>query len=107
MFLKACDSCHSIGKGDRIGPDLKGITSRRDRDWLINYMVSPSYMLAKKDPIAVKLNAKYGVVRMPDLDLSKNDAADLLAYLESQTKRLAASQIKKAGPHDHNSHKHQ
>ena len=106
FFLKACAKCHTIGRGDHIGPDLKDVTARRDRNWLVSYLMNPSVMLAKKDPIAVELNAKYDVVRMPDLDLSENDAADLLAYVASRSKSLAAADVKKATPHDHGSHQH-
>jgi len=85
---------------------FRSVTSRRDRDWLIDFMISPNAMLAKKDPIAVKLNEKYSDVRMPDLSLSKNDAEDLLDYLASMTKLHIASKDLKAAPHDHSSHKH-
>lgn len=29
LFVKACSSCHTIGQGDHVGPDLQGVTSRR------------------------------------------------------------------------------
>ena len=28
-YLKACAGCHSIGEGNRVGPDLAGVTQRR------------------------------------------------------------------------------
>lgn len=105
LYLKACALCHTIGGGDRVGPDLNGVTERRDRDWLVRYMMDPDGMRARKDPIALEIDAKYDGVRMPDLDLSKDDAADLLAYVESQMKLLVA----RAGttqPHDHSQHRH-
>lgn len=88
LFLKACSSCHSIGKGDRVGPDLMGVVARRDHDWLVNFMMHPAAMRAKKDPIALELDKKYKGVRMPYLGLAKTDSEDLIKYFESQTKRV-------------------
>ncbi|MFL5417502.1 MAG: SCO family protein, partial [Myxococcales bacterium] len=33
LFSTRCSACHTIGKGDGIGPDLKGVTSARDHGW--------------------------------------------------------------------------
>ena len=93
LFIKACAACHTVGKGVRVGPDLKGVTARRDRAWLIRYLVAPDVLRAQKDPIAVELDAKYEGVRMPNLGLSETDAGDVivhLEYLETQMKRLSA-----------------
>lgn len=95
LFVKACASCHTIGKGDLVGPDLQGVTSRRDRAWLSEFMRRPDALRARQDPIALALSAKYEGVSMPDLGLAETDVSDLLAYLETQTSRLAD---KKAHP---------
>ncbi|MGI9383452.1 MAG: SCO family protein [Methyloligellaceae bacterium] len=85
LFLKACAVCHTIGKGDRVGPDLKDVTVRRERDWLVQFLIEPDVMRAKKDPIALALDAKFKGVRMPNLRLKRNDAEDLIHYLEKQS----------------------
>jgi cytochrome c2 len=90
LFVKACSSCHTIGQGDHVGPDLQGVTSRRDRAWLSQFLQAPNLMRAKKDPIAVALSAKFPGVLMPNLGLSETDVGDLLAYLDVRTARLAA-----------------
>ena len=90
LYIKACAACHTVGKGDRVGPDLNGVTTRRDRAWLIRYMVAPDVLRAQKDPIAVELDAKYEGVRMPNLGLSETDAGDIILYLEAQMKHLSA-----------------
>ena len=78
LFLKACASCHTIGKGDLVGPDLKGLTARRDRAWLVRYMMTPSLMLAQQDPIALELDAKYQNATMPYLGLKEPDVASVM-----------------------------
>ena len=81
-FNNHCAACHSIGKGDRIGPDLAGVTATRDREWLTTFILTPDKMFAAGDPIAVALRAKYKDVRMPNLSLSESDAKALLAYMD-------------------------
>ena len=66
LFQNGCAACHTVGKGDAVGPDLAGVTGRRDRDWLVRYLKAPDRMLADKDPIAVSLNDKYKTVPMPN-----------------------------------------
>jgi protein SCO1/2 len=84
MFQSRCSSCHTIGQGDRVGPDLLGVTSRRDRAWLTRYVLAPDEVLAAGDPIATALFEKYKKVRMPNLRLSNSEAADIVSYLEQR-----------------------
>jgi mono/diheme cytochrome c family protein len=81
-FNNHCAACHSIGKGDRIGPDLAGVTATRDREWLTMFILTPDKVLAAGDPIAVALRAKYKDVRMPNLSLSESDTRALLEYMD-------------------------
>ncbi len=90
LFTRACAACHALGQ-TRIGPDLLGVTQRRERSWLANYIMAPEQMRAKRDPIAMELSARFRSVRMPTLGLAEADAADLISYLEVQTTRQSAS----------------
>jgi protein SCO1 len=92
LFKKLCAPCHTIGVGDRAGPDLRGVTSRREHEWLKKFIMDPYKMRAQKDPLALALAAKYPGVLMPRLGITENDAADLLAYLETQSARLNTAQ---------------
>src|SRR6185369_8493888 len=83
LFDQRCAACHTIGGGDAIGPDLSGVTGRRDRAWLERYLAAPDKMLAERDPIATALFARYKAVRMPNLHLGEDDIAALLSYLQS------------------------
>ena len=82
LFESRCGACHTIGNGDRVGPDLAGVTARRDRAWLSRYLAEPDRMRAEGDPIATALFAKYNNVPMPNLRLSGIEIAALLSYLE-------------------------
>lgn len=87
-FANHCAACHTIGRGDHIGPDLLGVTATRDRPWLTRFIVSPDRMNAAGDPIAVALRAKYKQVRMPNLDLGAGDAAVLIDYIDRQSRTV-------------------
>src|SRR5215468_3801110 len=88
LFKKLCAPCHTIGVGDRVGPDLRGVTDRRERTWLESYIMHPDLARAGNDPVALTLAETYPGVRMPRLGVTRNDAADLIAYLETQSSRL-------------------
>jgi protein SCO1/2 len=82
LFAKECAACHTIGQGDKIGPDLKHVTHVRDREWLERYIRQPNKMREDGDPIAVALAERYKVV-MPNLLVSDRDLAPLMDYLSA------------------------
>jgi len=108
LFTKICAPCHTIGVGDRVGPDLRGITQRRDHAWLSSYIRNPGRLRAQQDPVALELAARFPSVRMPVLGLAEVDAADLINYLEAQTAKLKDAEASSPSPgHDHHQHQHQ
>jgi protein SCO1/2 len=111
LFKKMCAPCHTVGVGDRVGPDLRGVTSRRPREWLAKFISNPVRMRAQRDPIALDLAEKYPAVRMPVMGIPERDAADLVSYLETETSRLSAMQdpspTHEHHEHHHGHHKHQ
>src|SRR3990167_3219097 len=103
-FLKKCGSCHSLGGGDRVGPDLKGVVDRRSKDWLTRFIMAPSTMLGS-DPDAQALLAKYNNVRMPDLGLGPEEVAALIGLIDKCSKEVCQLQssltpVTKATPED-------
>ena len=82
LFAKDCAACHTLGQGDKIGPDLKYVTRSRDREWLERFLHEPDKMREAGDPIAVALTARYKVL-MPNLYLGDQDIAALLDYLKA------------------------
>ena len=79
LFKKMCAPCHTIGVGDRVGPDLRGATARRERSWLSAYIQNPARLRAQRDPAALSLAEKFPAVRMPALGGGQNAASDLIA----------------------------
>jgi protein SCO1 len=78
-----------------LGPDLQGLTARRDRAWVMRYLGEPEKMRANNDPIAVELAKQYKVL-MPNLSLTHQEVDDLVAYLEAKTGMAAAPAAPKA-----------
>jgi|GEM_PF-336957 len=99
LFSTRCAACHTIGHGDKVGPDLLGVTSTRDRAWLRRFIAAPDQMLAEKDPLAMALFKKYKEIPMPSLRLHEVDVATLIDYMEAQTAawRATDSPERKAG----------
>ena len=91
IFQTRCVGCHTVGQGDLVGPDLAGVTTRRDSDWLHNYLYAPDEMLDNGDPIASALYAKYRRVRMPNLSLDSGDVDAVIAYLDQQPAKVDAA----------------
>ncbi|MBI3933869.1 MAG: cytochrome c [Acidobacteria bacterium] len=85
FFEQNCANCHSIGGGELIGPDLKGVEERRDRRWLTEFILDPPAMIASGDPYALKLQQEYrGIVmpKAPGLDRAMAEA--LLGLIQNK-----------------------
>ncbi len=103
LFRTRCAVCHTIGGGDKleigsnnIGPDLFGVSDRRDHSWLSRWIAEPDVMLAEKDPTAMTLFESFNQVPMPNLSLSPGDVGALIEYMNSETRRVAS--IRKTQP---------
>ena len=97
IFQEKCTACHTIGKGALVGPDLKGVTARRPREWLEQWIAAPDAMLAKKDPVATELLHQFRDVPMPNQGLSTSEVTAVLAYLETETAAAQPSAPAPAG----------
>ncbi|ABB31261.1 cytochrome c, class I [Geobacter metallireducens RCH3] len=83
LFQAKCSPCHTIGGGRLVGPDLKGVTARRDRGWLERFISAPDKVLASGDPVAARLFQESNKVPMPNLGLGQDQVNVLLNYLSA------------------------
>ena len=82
IFNQRCTACHTFGKGVKVGPDLKGVTVRRQRPWLLKFVRSSQQVIAGGDPVANELFRTFKRQRMPDwTDLSPQDVNAILDWL--------------------------
>jgi mono/diheme cytochrome c family protein len=80
--VKGCGACHTIGGGRLTGPDLKGVTKRREEKWLRSWLKSPDTMIYS-DSIAKELLKEY-LVPMPNLGLTDEDIDALISYFKHE-----------------------
>jgi protein SCO1/2 len=104
LFIKVCASCHTIGHGQRVGPDLVNLTSRRDRPWISSYISNPNTIRAQDTAVVRELMEKFPTVRMPNLGLADVDVSDVVAYIEAMT--YAADADRKSEVQHVHSHHH-
>ncbi len=92
LFRTRCSVCHSIGATSfpKVGPDLLGVTDRREHEWLRRWVSEPDIMLAEGDSIAMGLMAAYNNVPMPNMRLSPPEADIILDYIDAESRRRAA-----------------
>lgn len=96
FFKGNCSSCHTIGEGDKIGPDLAGLSKRRKLGWIVKFVQYPSGMIEgdaeepgyeKADPVAKKLFDLYKPMTMTEFtDLDEEKVKAILKYIDSLKK---------------------
>jgi len=79
-FESKCLACHSIGGGDKVGPDLAGVTKRRDVAWLTRWLKNPDPMV-KSDPAAKQMLDKYKIP-MPNQNLGDGEIREYIEYFK-------------------------
>jgi len=97
-FKQQCASCHTIGGGRLTGPDLKNVSERADREWLINWLLDPEGVLKSGDPYAVKLQKEArGAVMTRSPGMTRQLAEALLDLIDAESKleksQFAGTQI--------------
>ncbi|HUI84312.1 MAG TPA: cytochrome c [Candidatus Binatia bacterium] len=85
-FEQNCSSCHTIGGGASVGPDLKNVTQRAPRQWLLAFMRNPDARIAAKDARAIRIVAEAQGTVMPAFrDLTEQFGEGLLDYIDQQS----------------------
>ncbi len=78
---RGCSSCHRVGGGALIGPDLAGVTQRRDDRWLATWLKDPAAVVAKDEKLQTWTH-EFGDIIMPDQNLSDDDIQAVIAYMK-------------------------
>ncbi len=104
QFRKSCMSCHTIGAGKKVGPDLKDLGKRRPHDWSARFITGPAALIDGGDPTATTLLREFNGVRMPELGVTSAEAQALLKLIDdfsAQGKALGTAAISRpATPED-------
>jgi len=78
---KKCLACHTVGEGDKLGPDVAGVTKRRSKEWLARWLKEPEKML-QTDADAKALLKEYNNIPMPNQNLTDAEIKQYLKYFE-------------------------
>jgi mono/diheme cytochrome c family protein len=79
-----CATCHTIGGGVLGGPDLKGVTARRDRERLIRFLLDPDAFAS--DPLRIQMIKEAdGLAMGPTEGLTRELAEQILRHIEQQS----------------------
>jgi mono/diheme cytochrome c family protein len=96
-FKKNCANCHTVGGGRLTGPDLKNVTQRKDREWLIKFMLNPKAVIDSGDSYAKQLFDDHRGVLMPVMpDPTAARCESILKLIDAESK-LERSQFAGAG----------
>ena len=80
IFETNCESCHDIDK-KKVGPALKGVSDRRDIEWIIKFVKAPQKTIESGDEQAVALYEEFkSSGYMPNHGFLKDD--DIRAVVE-------------------------
>ena len=93
FFKQNCTSCHTIGGGRLTGPDLKDVTTQKDRQWLVQFLQSPKAMIDSGDPYALKLQQEARGVVMPNISGMNPQLAQALLDMITAESKLPRSQF--------------
>jgi len=93
FFKKNCASCHTIGGGRLTGPDLKDVSKRQSRDWLVKWILDPDGVLKSGDPYAVKMQKESRGAVMTRAPGITSEMANALLDLIAAESKLEKSQF--------------
>jgi cytochrome c551/c552 len=79
IYNVKCSGCHKLTDEKLVGPGWKGVTTRHQPAWIMNFVTNTDEMLAK-DPKA-QAQLEICLVRMPNQNLSDDDARNLLEFM--------------------------
>ena len=79
IYGAKCIACHKLTDEKLVGPGWQGITDRRTPEWIMNFITNTQVMLDKD--LAAQSELVTCIVRMPDQDLSDEQARDMLEFM--------------------------
>lgn len=81
IYELKCASCHKLTEERLVGPGWKGVTKRREPEWIMN-MITNVDMMLETDPEAQKL-LEQCMVRMPNQNVSRDDGRQIMEFMRS------------------------
>ena len=78
---KGCQACHKVGGGKLVGPDLEGVTARRNIKWLAKMILKPDVMVREDETARELLKTYMAPMANQNIDPA-TELMPLLGYLK-------------------------
>ena len=59
LFKQNCTACHMISDARLVGPGLKGVTEKYEKEWLVKWITNSQEFIASGDERAIKIFEEY------------------------------------------------
>ena len=79
IYEVKCASCHKLSDERLVGPGWKGVSTKHKPEWIMNFITNPDAMIDQGPELQAQL--EICLVRMPDQNLSDDDARHLLEFM--------------------------
>lgn len=80
VFRGRCSACHAVAGEPKLGPNLAGVTRRRELSWIRGMILRPDSMTAN-DPVASAMKAEYGVQMLVTGELTQAHVRAVIEFL--------------------------
>lgn len=81
IFKQNCTACHMITDAKLVGPGLKGVTEKYEKEWLVQWIRNSQKLIESGDARAIKIFEEYNKSVMNSFYFDDSEFSDLLAYL--------------------------
>ena len=81
LFKANCAACHSPTEKTVVGPGLKGVNEKHDREWLGKWIKNSGALIASGDAAAKEIFNEYNKSIMPPQAVNDADIDAILAYV--------------------------
>jgi len=80
VFERHCAACHAVTGEQKLGPNLAGVTLRREAAWIRAMILRPDSM-TRADSVAAALKARYGVQMLVVGEVDGTGARAVIEFL--------------------------
>ncbi len=92
IFKTNCASCHTIGNGKLVGPDLKDVDKRHPEAWLMKWIKSSQALIKSGDADATAIFNNNNKIPMTDFSfLSDEQIKSTVGYIQSESTPQASA----------------
>ncbi len=86
IFKTNCASCHTIGNGKLVGPDLKDVDKKHSEAWLLKWIKGSQALVKSGDKDAIAVFNDNNLIPMTDFSfLSDEQIKSAIGYVQSQS----------------------